>query len=116
MATPEPQPNARPTLPEFDLSENVILVTGGARGLGLCMAEAFLQSGATVYALDRLPENERSEEFQQIADRAKNEWGSELVSAFPPSKPPGTFGILNLVGFIDDDGFSYAVVSLCIRS
>lgn len=80
MATPEPHPNARPTLPEFDLSDNVILVTGAARGLGLCMAEAFLQSGATVYGLDRLPEDQRSKEFLKIAERAKNEWGSELVS------------------------------------
>lgn len=83
MDTPEPHPNARPTLPEFDLSDNVILVTGGARGLGLCMAEAFLQSGAIVYGLDRLPEDQRSEEFLKIAERAKNEWGSELVSVSP---------------------------------
>lgn len=42
-------------LPEFDLSSHIILVSGAARGLGLTMASALLEAGATVYALDRLP-------------------------------------------------------------
>jgi NADPH:quinone reductase-like Zn-dependent oxidoreductase len=32
----------------FDLSERVVLVTGASRGLGLAMAEALAEAGATV--------------------------------------------------------------------
>lgn len=34
-------------LPEFSLRDKVILVSGGARGLGLTQAEALLEAGAT---------------------------------------------------------------------
>lgn len=34
-------------LPEFNLTDKVILVSGGARGLGLTQAEALLEAGAT---------------------------------------------------------------------
>lgn len=43
-------------LPEFILTDKVVLVSGAARGLGLTQAEALLEAGATVYALDRLEE------------------------------------------------------------
>lgn len=33
-------------MPEFSLAGKVILVTGGARGLGLTVAEALLEAGA----------------------------------------------------------------------
>lgn len=31
---------------EFNLEDRVIAITGGARGLGLCMAEALMEAGA----------------------------------------------------------------------
>lgn len=43
-------------LPEFNLTDKVVCVSGAARGLGLTQAEALLEAGATVYALDRLEE------------------------------------------------------------
>ncbi|KAF2655067.1 NAD(P)-binding protein [Lophiostoma macrostomum CBS 122681] len=63
-------------LAEFSLSNKVVLVSGGARGLGLTQAEALLEAGATVYALDRLPEP--SSEFHPIAERAQKELGTSL--------------------------------------
>jgi NADP-dependent 3-hydroxy acid dehydrogenase YdfG len=78
-------------LPEFNLVDKIVIVSGAARGLGLVQAEALLEAGATgmfdprpmnaeltilVYALDRL--EEPSADFFPIQKRAKEELGTSL--------------------------------------
>ncbi|PGH12482.1 hypothetical protein AJ79_04226 [Helicocarpus griseus UAMH5409] len=63
-------------LPEFILTDKVVLVSGAARGLGLTQAEALLEAGATVYALDRL--EKPSPDFYRIQQRAAEELNTKL--------------------------------------
>lgn len=66
-------------LPDFSLKDKVIVVSGGARGLGLVQIEACLEAGAKVYALDRLGEPESDSHFAKVAQRAREELGTSLT-------------------------------------
>ncbi|KAL4861312.1 hypothetical protein BDV12DRAFT_180459 [Aspergillus spectabilis] len=61
---------------EFSLAGKVFAVTGGARGLGLSMAEALVEAGGEVYCLDRLPEP--ADEFRAAEARANPDFGGSL--------------------------------------
>jgi hypothetical protein len=63
-------------LPEFSLSNKIVLVSGAARGLGLVQAEALLEAGATVYALDRLETPDA--DFARVQKRAEEELGTRF--------------------------------------
>ncbi|KAJ5690505.1 hypothetical protein N7462_004897 [Penicillium macrosclerotiorum] len=61
---------------EFDMEGRVYAITGGGRGLGLSMAEALIEAGAKVYALDRL--DTPHPDFLVAQDKAANEYGGSL--------------------------------------
>ncbi|KAH6659310.1 hypothetical protein BKA67DRAFT_544097 [Truncatella angustata] len=62
---------------DFDLAGKVFLVTGGAQGLGLTLAEALVEAGGKVYCLDRV-ERPTSDEWQRALERVVPEWGGSL--------------------------------------
>ncbi|KAI0914306.1 short-chain dehydrogenase [Ustulina deusta] len=62
-------------LADFDLKGRVFVVTGGARGLGLSLAEALVETGGKVYCLDR--EDQPDEGWNEVARRAEK-WGGVL--------------------------------------
>ncbi|KAI1312087.1 short-chain dehydrogenase [Xylaria venustula] len=62
-------------LADFDLRGGVFIVTGGGRGLGLCLAEGLVEAGGNVYCFDR--DDKPSEDWGEAARRA-DEWGGSL--------------------------------------
>ncbi|KAJ5102035.1 hypothetical protein NUU61_004257 [Penicillium alfredii] len=61
---------------DFDMEGRVFAITGGGRGLGLSMAEALIESGASVYCLDRLESPPL--DFVAAREKAMNEYGGLL--------------------------------------
>lgn len=82
--------NARPTelepganigskqFADFDLGGRTFLVTGGAGGIGLAIAEGIVEAGGKVYCLDREPEPKDPEEWESAVSRVNPAWGGEL--------------------------------------
>jgi len=54
------EPGVNQTFGRFDMSGGVVVVTGGAQGLGLTMAAGVAEAGAHVYCLDRAEEPPKS--------------------------------------------------------
>ncbi|KAL2024225.1 hypothetical protein VTK56DRAFT_9381 [Thermocarpiscus australiensis] len=61
---------------DFDVAGKVFIVTGGAQGLGLTLAEALVEAGGKVYALDRA--DHPDEQWSQAQSRVVPEWGGSL--------------------------------------
>lgn len=76
--TQTPESPARGLLPEFSLKGKVIIVSGGAQGLGVVQAEALLEAGAIVHVLDRQPEPPANSTYQKVAKRARDELGAAI--------------------------------------
>ena len=41
----------------MEFKDKILIVTGGAHDIGLCIADEFRKVGATVYVIDKLPGN-----------------------------------------------------------
>ncbi|KAI8660052.1 hypothetical protein NCS57_00981500 [Fusarium keratoplasticum] len=61
---------------DFDLAGKVFVVTGGAQGLGLTLAESLVEAGGKVYCLDRAESPD--EGWGEAKSRVVLEWGGSL--------------------------------------
>ncbi|KAK3075885.1 hypothetical protein LTR53_000459 [Teratosphaeriaceae sp. CCFEE 6253] len=74
-----PSPDAQQSLHrfrEFELDGRVYIVTGGAQGLGLTLAEALVEAGANVYCLDI--QKEPTAPFYETQGRIADRFGGSL--------------------------------------
>lgn len=61
---------------DFDLKGRVFVVTGGAQGLGLALAEGLAEAGGKVYCLDRA--DKPTTDYNEALARVVPEWGGSL--------------------------------------
>ncbi|CAG9950466.1 unnamed protein product [Clonostachys rosea f. rosea IK726] len=61
---------------DFDLGGKTFIVTGGARGLGLALAEGLVEAGGRVYCIDIAEEPD--EEWKVAQKRVNPAWGGRL--------------------------------------
>jgi len=74
---PRDKPVGNKRFADFHLSGKVFIVTGGARGLGLAIAEALVEAGGKVYCFDI--QAEPDEEWAEAQSRVVPEWGGSLT-------------------------------------
>ncbi|KAM3528408.1 hypothetical protein NHJ13051_002389 [Beauveria bassiana] len=79
MTSPVPreQPFGNKRFADFDLAGKTFIVTGGARGLGLAIAEALVEAGGKVYCFDI--QEKPDDEWEEAQRRVVPEWGGQLV-------------------------------------
>lgn len=66
--------NVEKTAGHFDLTDKVILVTGGTRGLGLAMVRAFAEAGASLVVSSR-----KAEACAEVAAGIRDEQGAPCI-------------------------------------
>ncbi|KAH9892955.1 hypothetical protein F4778DRAFT_301666 [Xylariomycetidae sp. FL2044] len=66
-------------LPEFGMEGKVIVVSGGAQGLGLAQTEALVEAGATVHVWDRQAEPPLGSKYARVARRAREELNTSVT-------------------------------------
>ncbi|KAK0718973.1 hypothetical protein B0T21DRAFT_454113 [Apiosordaria backusii] len=79
--SPKPSPTeniGRKRFSDFDLAGKVYIVTGGAQGLGLTLAEALVEAGGKVYCLDRHPSPSDPDQWSRAQSRVVPSWGGSL--------------------------------------
>ncbi|KAF7549740.1 hypothetical protein G7046_g8251 [Stylonectria norvegica] len=98
--TPKPPADSnfgRKRFADFDLAGKVFIVTGGAQGLGLALAEGLVEAG--VYCLDR---SEKPDEgWEQAQQRVVSEWGGSLL--YRQQDVKDTDGLDKLIAAIADE-------------
>jgi len=62
---------------DFDLGGKIFIVTGGAQGLGLALAEGLVEAGGRVYCLDMAPPPVAG--WDEALSRVQPEFGGSLV-------------------------------------